>query len=206
MQADLRKITTVVLMFIVAFGIAHPKEVIPETVSMKLEKAIFAGGCFWCMEPPFEKLHGVISATAGYTGGHKKNPNYGDITSGRSGHTEAVEILFDPSKISYSELLKVFWKNIDPTMVNRQFCDIGKQYRPGIFYNNPQQKNLAEISKKEIERTKTFREPILTEIVTASEFYKAEEFHQDYYKKNPIRYKFYRYNCGRDDRLKELWG
>ncbi|HEY5649307.1 MAG TPA: peptide-methionine (S)-S-oxide reductase MsrA [Nitrospiria bacterium] len=183
-----------------------PPPVSPEITPVNTEKAVFAGGCFWCMEPPFEKLKGVISATSGYTGGHQENPNYQTVTSGHSGHAEAVEIEFDPSIISYGELLKVFWVNIDPTRADGQFCDTGTQYRTGIFYLNEEQKRLAEASKTEITKTKKFKEAILTEIVPASIFYKAENFHQDYYMKNPVRYKFYRYNCGRDDRLKELWG
>jgi peptide-methionine (S)-S-oxide reductase len=170
------------------------------------EKATFAGGCFWCMEPPFDRLEGVVSTTSGYTGGHTKNPTYSQVSSGTTGHAEAVEILYDPKKISYAELLEVFWRNIDPTTDDRQFCDWGRQYRPGIFYHNEEQRRLAEQSKVALNRSKPFKEPIVTEIVPASEFYPAEEYHQDFYKKNPVRYKFYRYNCGRDERLKELWG
>lgn len=173
---------------------------------VKLAKATFAGGCFWCMEPPFDKLEGVISTTVGYTGGHQKNPTYQEVSAGGTGHAEAVEVLYDPSKISYSKLLDVFWHNIDPLTPNRQFCDVGHQYRTAIFYHDEEQKRLAEQSKKVLEESGRFKKPIVTEIVPASEFYVAEEYHQDYYQKNPFRYKFYRYTCGRDQRLEELWG
>lgn len=171
-----------------------------------LAKATFAGGCFWCMEPPFEKLEGVVSVTSGYIGGHKKQPTYQEVSAGSTGHTEAVEILYDPSKIDYAKLLDVFWHNIDPTVTDRQFCDHGSQYRPGIFYHNDEQKRLAEASRQALSVSKPFKEPIVAEITQATEFYPAEDYHQDYYKKNPVRYKFYRYNCGRDQRLQELWG
>lgn len=169
-------------------------------------KAIFAGGCFWCMEPPFDKIDGVISTTSGYTGGHKPNPTYEEVSAGGTGHTEAIEILYDPSKVSYASLLKVYWKNSDPTTSDRQFCDHGNQYRPVIYYSNEEERQLIEDSKKEIESTKSFPENIVTEISPVSEFYPAEDYHQDYYQKNPVRYKFYRYSCGRDQRLEELWG
>ncbi len=174
--------------------------------SEKLEKATFAGGCFWCMVPPFENLDGVVSVTSGYTGGHKKDPTYEEVSSGTTGHAESVEIVYDPSRTSYARLLDVFWHNIDPTVKDRQFCDVGNQYRSAIFYHSEEQKRLAEESKKAIEESKKLPGPIYTQIVPASEFYRAEEYHQDYYKKNPIRYKFYRWNCGRDQRLKEIWG
>ena len=172
----------------------------------KLEKATFAGGCFWCMEAPFDKLGGVVSVTAGYTGGSVRNPTYEQVSAGSTGHAEAVQIVYDPARISYSKLLSVFWVNIDPTVRNRQFCDIGNQYRSGIFYHSADQQRAALQSKAGLERTKTFKEPIVTEIVAATEFYPAEEYHQHYYKKNPLRYKYYRNGCGRDRRLKELWG
>ena len=172
----------------------------------RLEKAIFAGGCFWCMEPPFDKLEGVISTTSGYTGGHQKNPTYKQVSAGGTGHTEAVEIVYDPAKIGYSDLLKVFWQNIDPTTADRQFCDKGSQYRAGIYFLNDEQRRLAEASRAAVNQSKSFKEPIVTEVSMASAFYKAEEYHQDFYKKNPIRYKLYRKGCGRDRRLAELWG
>jgi peptide-methionine (S)-S-oxide reductase len=171
-----------------------------------LAKATFAGGCFWCMEPPFDKLDGVISTTSGYTGGQKKDPTYQEVSAGSTGHTEAVQIVYDPAKITYEKLLDVFWHNIDPTAVNAQFCDHGSQYRSAIFYHDETQKRLAEASKQALDMSKPFKEPIVTEITAASTFYPAEDYHQNYYQKNPIRYKFYRYNCGRDQRLQELWG
>jgi peptide-methionine (S)-S-oxide reductase len=171
-----------------------------------LEQATFAGGCFWCMEPPFDELPGVISTTSGYTGGHKVNPTYAEVSAGKTGHAEAVQVLFDPTKISYEKLLDVFWHNVDPTTPNRQFCDVGSQYRTAIFYHTDEQKRLAEASKKALEQSGQLSRPIVTEIVAASEFYPAEEYHQDYYQKNPLRYKFYRYSCGRDQTLKDIWG
>jgi peptide-methionine (S)-S-oxide reductase len=167
-------------------------------------KATFAGGCFWCMEPPFDKLDGVSSTVSGYIGGKKKNPTYEEVSAGSTGHTEAVQITYDPKKISYDKLLEVFWRNVDPLTANAQFCDTGSQYRTGIFYHDESQKKLAEESKKTI--GKRFKEPIVTEITAAAEFYPAEDYHQDYYIKNPLRYKLYRFNCGRDKRLEKLWG
>ncbi len=172
----------------------------------KLEKATFAGGCFWCMVHPFDQLKGVISVTSGYTGGHKKNPTYEEVSGGSTGHAESVQVVYDPEKIGYSKLLDVFWHNIDPTTPNRQFCDVGNQYRSAIFYHNEEQKRLAEESQKALEESGRLKTPIVTEIVPASQFWPAEEYHQNYYSKNPIRYKFYRYNCGRDQRLREIWG
>jgi len=168
--------------------------------------ATFAGGCFWCMEPPFDELPGVISTTAGYTGGQTKNPTYEQVSAGITGHAESVEVLFDPAKITYARLLEVFWKNIDPLTANRQFCDSGTQYRSGIYYHSEEQKRLAEASKKALEDSGRFKQPIVTEIVAATPFYRAEEYHQDYYRKNPIRFKYYKYGCGRAKRLEELWG
>jgi peptide-methionine (S)-S-oxide reductase len=184
-------------------ALAQPLEKSP---GARFEKAIFAGGCFWCMEPPFDKLEGVISVTSGYTGGHKENPTYEEVSAGTTGHAEAVQIVFDPAKITYARLLDVFWHNIDPTVQNQQFCDVGTQYRSAIFYLTEEQRRLAEESKRALEKSGRFKGPIYTEIVPVSRFYPAEEYHQKYYKKNPMRYHFYRYNCGRDERLKELWG
>ena len=171
-----------------------------------LEKAAFAGGCFWCMETEFDKLEGVKSVISGYTGGHKKNPTYEEVSSGVTGHAESIEVTYDPAVISYSKLLDVFWHNIDPTVKDRQFCDVGAQYRTAIWYYNEEQRRLAEESKKALEKSHRFKGPIYTEITKATQFYPAEDYHQKYYQKNPLRYKFYRYNCGRDQRLKELWG
>lgn len=177
-----------------------------ERAADKFEKATFAGGCFWCMEAPFDKLPGVVSVTAGYTGGKVINPTYKQVSAGGTGHTEAVQIVFDPSRIGYARLLDVFWHNTDPTVGDRQFCDIGSQYRPGIFYHGEEQRLLALKSKEALGKTKPFKEPIVTEVTRAGEFHPAEEYHQHYYKKNPIRYEYYRKGCGRDRRLKELWG
>jgi len=169
-------------------------------------KATFAGGCFWCMEPPFDKLEGVVSTTSGYTGGEQADPTYKAVSAGGTGHAEVVQIVYDPAIISYAELLKVFWRNVDPLTPNRQFCDKGSQYRTAIFYHDDEQQQLAEASKQSLEESEKFNQPIVTEIVPLTTFYPAEEYHQDYYQKNPLRYKFYRYSCGRDQRLRELWG
>jgi peptide-methionine (S)-S-oxide reductase len=174
--------------------------------SGKTATATFAGGCFWCMEPPFEKLDGVVSVTSGYTGGTKKDPTYEEVSAGGTGHAESIEVVYDPGKVSYEKLLDVFWHNVDPTTPNAQFCDHGNQYRTAIFYHDDEQKKLAEKSKKDLEASGKLKQPIVTQIVAATQFYPAEEYHQDYYKKNPIRYHYYRYNCGRDQRLEELWG
>ncbi len=171
-----------------------------------LEAAIFAGGCFWCMEPPYDVLPGVVSTTSGYTAGQTRNPTYQEVSAGRTGHTEAVRVIYDPKKVSFEKLLEVFWRNIDPTVKDRQFCDTGSHYRSGIYYLSAQQKQLAEQSRAALEKTKPFKAPIVTEILAAAEFWAAEEYHQDYYKKNPVRYKLYRNGCGRDARLEELWG
>ncbi len=169
-------------------------------------KVYFAGGCFWCMEEAFEKVDGVIAAVSGYMGGTVQNPSYEDVSSGRTGHAESVEVLYDPSKVTYNQLLEAFWRNVDPITPNAQFCDHGTQYRAAIFYQNDQEKRFAEESRQAIEQSKRFTQPVVTQIVPASRFYAAEEYHQDFYKKNPIRYKFYKYNCGRAQRLDELWG
>lgn len=171
----------------------------------QVAKATFAGGCFWCMEHPFDELDGVVSTISGYTGGPIKNPTYEQVSAGKTGHAEAVQITYDPKRIGYEKLLEVFWKNVDPTDVGGQFCDRGSQYRTAIFYHDETQKQLAEQSRKELESSGRLKQPIVTEIVRASDFYAAEAYHQDYYKKNPLRYKVYRYGCGRDARLKELW-
>jgi len=180
--------------------------VVNSVEAKETQRATFAAGCFWCMEHPFDALPGVISTTSGYTGGFKENPTYEEVSAGSTGHTEAIQIVFDPALVSYEQLLKVYWRNSDPTTGNRQFCDVGSQYRPAIFYHDENQKRLVEASLKEIQRNKSFAEPIATEISEAGVFWPAEEYHQDYYLKNPIRYKFYRYNCGRDKRLEQLWG
>lgn len=172
----------------------------------KTEKATFAGGCFWCVEADFDKVEGVISTTSGYIGGKTANPSYRQVSSGGTGHAEAVEIVFDPAKVSYEKLLQVFWRNIDPVAKDRQFCDSGDMYRSAIFFHGSEQRALAEKSKKDIEASGKFTQPIATELVAASTFYPAENYHQDYHKKNPSKYAFYRWNCGRDRRLEQIWG
>jgi len=176
-------------------------------LSGKLEKATFAGGCFWCMQPPFDKQAGVVSTTVGYTGGRTKDPTYEEVSSGRTGHAEAIEVLYDPAQVSYDRLLDVFWHNVDPTVKDRQFVDVGSQYRAAIFYHNEEQHRLALASKEKLARSGKFgTRPILTEIVPVGPFYPAEEYHQNYYKKNGVRYKFYRFNSGRDQFLERAWG
>jgi len=177
------------------------------SISLAEERsAVFAGGCFWCTESDFEKLDGVISATSGYIGGDLKNPTYKQVSSGGSGHTEAVEVVFDDKTISYAELVTYFWTTIDPTDGDGQFCDRGQQYRSEIFYRNQQQRKIAEESKRALAASGLLKQPIVTAITAAKTFYKAEDYHQDYYLKNPLRYNYYRWGCGRDKRLADLWG
>ncbi len=171
----------------------------------QLEKATFAGGCFWCMQPPYSKIKGVKSVVVGYTGGHTENPTYDEVCSGTTGHAEAVEITFDPKDVTFEQLLKVFWHNVDPSTINQQFADYGTQYRTAIFYHSDEQKRIAEKSKKELEASKKF-DRVATEITPASAFYSAEEYHQEYYKKNPLRYKMYHEGSGRGDFIKKKWG
>ncbi len=171
-----------------------------------LAEATFAGGCFWCLEHAFDEVEGVVSTTSGYTGGHTKNPTYEEVSSGRTGHAESVRVVFDPAKVIYAELLAVFWHNVDPTDASGQFCDKGSQYRSAIFTRDEEQRRLAEESKRKLEQSKPFPQPIVTEIVPLGEFTAAEPYHQDFHEKNPIRYQYYRWGCGRDQRLKELWG
>ena len=168
--------------------------------------ATFAGGCFWCMEPPFDKLPGVISTTSGYTGGTKVGATYREVSAGNTGHTEAVRIVYDPAKVSYGNLVAVFWRNVDPVDAGGQFCDRGDEYRTGIFVHDAEQRRVAEESKRQLADSNRLGKPIVTQIVDAGPFYVAEDYHQDYYVKNPTKYQFYRWNCGRDARLQELWG
>jgi peptide-methionine (S)-S-oxide reductase len=187
----------ILFFFVSSFSLLHSQE--PQ------DEAIFAGGCFWCVEHDFDQVQGVVSTTSGYTGGHTINPTYEDVSTGKTGHVEAVKIVFNPEKISYQKLVDFYWHQIDPTRNDGQFCDKGDEYRPVIFYMNENQKKIAEREKQKlIEENKIH--PILVQILPAQTFYPAEEYHQKYYKKNPLRYKFYRYNCGRDQRLKEIWG
>ena len=174
--------------------------------SEKLQTAILAGGCFWCIEADFEKLNGVVDVVSGYAGGHLDDPTYKQVSSGSSGHIEVVKVTFDTGKISYSEILDYFWHHIDPTRNDGQFCDKGPQYRPAIFYNDEKQKTAAIRSVQKIEASKPFPDELKVDLLQVSKFYPAEDYHQDYYKKNAYRYKFYRYSCGRDDRVRELWG
>jgi peptide-methionine (S)-S-oxide reductase len=168
--------------------------------------ATFAGGCFWCMEPPFDELDGVLSTISGYTGGSTVDPTYQEVSAGGTGHAEVVQVTYDPAKVTYEQLLDVFWPNIDPLDAGGQFCDRGDSYRTGIFVHGEEQRRLAEESKQALVDSHRFAQPIVTEIVEAGPFYPAEDYHQDYYQTNPVRYKFYRWNCGRDQRLTELWG
>ncbi len=169
-------------------------------------KATFAGGCFWCMEEAFENVEGVVFVVSGYAGGQVENPTYEEVSAGGTGHTESIEVTYDPSKVTYEDLLDVFWRNVDPTTPNAQFCDHGSQYRTAIFYHNETQKQLIDESRERIDVSKTFPESIVTEVLPASAFYIAEDYHQDFYTKNPIRYKYYKWNCGRTRRLEQLWG
>ena len=182
---------------------AHAVDV---TVPPGHQVATFAGGCFWCMEPPYDKLPGVKATISGYMGGKKANPTYKEVSSGTTGHAEVVHVIYDPAKVSYEKLLEVFWVNVDPTVKDRQFCDTGSQYRTAIFYHDDAQRKAAEASKAAIEKSKPFKEPIVTAIEMAGPFYPAEDYHQDYYKKSPVQYQLYRTGCGRDARLKQLWG
>lgn len=169
-------------------------------------KAYFAGGCFWCMEEAFEKVEGVVTVVSGYMGGTVANPTYEEVSAGRTGHAESVEVTYDPTKVTYQKLLDTFWHNVDPLTPNAQFCDHGSQYRSAIFYSTEDEKRQAEESKAAIEQAKKFPAPIVTQLVPAATFYPAEDYHQDYYKKNPLRYKYYKYGCGRANRLEALWG
>jgi len=196
-----KRILATLILIAATIGIATAQAPKPATA-----KAVFAGGCFWCMEPPFDKTDGVIATISGYTGGTKVNPTYEEVSSGTTGHAESVQVEYDPKKVSYEKLLDVFWHNVDPTQKDGQFCDHGNQYRTAIFVANDEQKKLAEASKAALMKSKPFKGDIVTEIVPATTFYPAEDYHQDYYLKNPVRYKFYRTGCGRDARLKELWG
>ncbi|HLD68905.1 MAG TPA: peptide-methionine (S)-S-oxide reductase MsrA [Pseudomonas sp.] len=183
-----------------------PKPQNPATAPNAGAVAVFAGGCFWCTESDFDKVPGVLSTTSGYIGGTVVNPSYEQVSSGTSGHLEAVQVRFDPAKTSYAKLLEAFWPTIDPLTPNRQFCDGGPQYRSAIFYGNAEEQRLAEASKADLQASGRFAQPIVTEILPATPFYPAEDYHQDYHSKNPVRYAYYRNGCGRDQRLEQLWG
>ncbi len=183
-----------------------PTKAALQTPAANTAKAIFAGGCFWCVEADFDKVPGVLSTVSGYTGGTVANPSYEQVSGKSTGHAEAVEITYDPSKVSYETLLDTYWHSIDPTVVDRQFCDVGSPYRTGIFAVDAEQEAAAKASKAALDKSKPFKEPIVTKIERAGPFYAAEDYHQDYYRKNPVRYNYYRASCGRDLRLKQLWG
>lgn len=187
------------LCFTVASATAHAQ-------AKPLAKATFAGGCFWCMEEVYDKVPGVTRTVSGYMGGKVKNPTYEQVSTGRTGHAEVVQVEYDPAKVSYARLLEVFWRNIDPTQKDGQFCDHGPQYRSGIFYHDEEQKRLAEASRRTLQKSKPFRDEIVTEVTAAAVFYAAEDYHQDFHQRNPTRYKFYKSGCGRDARLQQLWG
>jgi peptide-methionine (S)-S-oxide reductase len=191
-------------LLIVAASLAMAQAASAQPAQAQPAKATFAGGCFWCVEADFDKVNGVISTTSGYIGGKTAKPSYEQVITGNTGHAEAVEIAYDPSKVTYEQLLDVFWRNVDPFVRDRQFCDSGNQYRTAIFVHGDEQRRLAEASKKAVETR--FKRPVATQIVNAGAFYPAEDYHQDFYRKNPSRYNFYRWNCGRDQRLEQIWG
>jgi peptide-methionine (S)-S-oxide reductase len=203
-------LTLTITIGLFTFGCGHPDSLADPTTTAtptgNYSKAIFAGGCFWCMEKPFDQIPGVIDTTSGYTGGTKENPTYREVSGGGTGHAESVQVTYDPSKVKYATLLKTFWHNIDPLDPKGQFCDKGTQYRSAIFYTTPAQKQLAEASKAELVKSGRFKQPIVTEITPASTFYPAEDYYQNYYQTNSIKYKVYRFGCGRDQRLTQLWG
>ena len=204
------KLRNLIMMILVAAGVgvtplATAQSTAPGTAKAATAKAVFAGGCFWCVEEAFDKVPGVISTISGYTGGRTKNPTYEQVSADNTGHAEAVLVEYDPGKVNYEKLVEVFWRNVDPTQKNGQFCDHGTSYRSAIFYLDDEQRRIAESSKSALIKDKPFRGAIVTEITKASEFYRAEEYHQDYYLRNPVRYKFYKTGCGREARLKQLW-
>lgn len=198
----MRAVHTLVALAAVAAAGAHGQAAAPA----KTASATFAGGCFWCVEADFDKVPGVISTTSGYTGGHLANPRYEQVAAKTTGHAEAVRVVYDPARVSYEKLLDVFWRSIDPTVKDRQFCDIGSPYRTAIYAHDDAQFAAAQASPKALEKTKPFKEPIVTPIERAGAFYEAEEFHQNYHLNNPLRYRYYRTSCGRDARLQQLWG
>lgn len=203
MRRQITQVLTVAVLLVGAWNVQSTGLAAADAAS---GKAYFAGGCFWCMEEVFEKVEGVLSATSGYMGGTVSNPTYEEVSAGRTGHAESVEVVYDSAKVSYQKLLDAFWRNVDPITPNAQFCDHGNQYRSAIFFQTDEEKRASDSSKQAIEQSRRFKEPIVTQIAMAQQFYPSEDYHQDFYKKNPIRYKFYKYNCGRVQRLEELWG
>lgn len=204
MRTELARITATLLLLLGTAGAAAGE---PSTGpgAMPTATAVFAGGCFWCLEADFDKLPGVVATQSGYTGGKSPEPTYHQVSAGDTGHAEVVQVRYDPKKVSYRQLVDYFWRHIDPTVKDRQFCDIGTQYRSAIYWRNESERKIAEASRDALQKTGKFKQ-VFTEITKASRFYPAEEYHQDYYKKNPIRYNFYRLGCGRDDRVHEIWG
>ena len=205
-QTFYRAVAALVLGAACSWGQAQTAVPAAATSTAQTAKAIFAGGCFWCVESDFDKVPGVISTTSGYTGGKTANPTYQQVSAHTTGHAESVQIVFDPAKVSYEQLVQHFWHTIDPTTKDRQFCDVGSPYRTAIFPVDAEQMKIATASRAALEKSKPFKDPVVTEITMAGTFYPAEEYHQDYYMKNPVRYKYYRLTCGRDARVKELWG
>jgi peptide-methionine (S)-S-oxide reductase len=192
-------------LIVVSVGLAGwPQAAVTDTVAPA--KAYFAGGCFWCMEEAFEKVEGVLTVVSGYMGGSVADPTYEQVSAGQTGHAESIQVTYDPAIVSYRQLLDAFWRNVDPVTANAQFCDHGPQYRAAVFYESEEEERLAEQSKTAVEQSKRFSQPVVTQIAKASTFYPAEEYHQDFYKKNPIRYKYYKFTCGRAQRLESLWG
>jgi len=198
------RLMLVVAALISVAGAATAQDVDPESQATRV--ATFGGGCFWCMEPPYDELDGVLSTTSGYMGGETANPTYRQVVSGRTGHVEVVQVEYDPARVDFGKLLDVFWVNVDPLTDNRQFCDAGESYRPVIFVHTERQRALAEASKRAIIESGRFEEPVIVPVETAGTFWPAEDYHQDYYTENPVRYKYYRWRCGRDERLEALWG
>jgi peptide-methionine (S)-S-oxide reductase len=205
MIGRVRRFLLFLLVAVIMAGVSSKAAEAADT-GAKLAKATFAGGCFWCMQPAYDKVPGVVSTVVGYTGGDKQNPTYEEVSAGGTGHAESIEITYDPAKVSYRKLLDIFWHNVDPTTRDREFCDVGHQYRTAIFFHDAEQESEAKESKAALDKSKPFKDPIVTEIVPATKFWPAEDYHQKYYLKNPVRYRFYRYNCGRDQRLRQLWG
>jgi len=205
MSSDLRRVLAA-LIGCAVWGLAAAAGAVEDVMGSKTETATFAGGCFWCMEPPFEKLEGVLDVKAGYCGGTQPNPTYEQVSTGATGYAEAVQIIYDPSKISYDQLLDVFWMNIDPTQADGQFADQGPQYRTAVFYHSEEQKRLAEASKATLATSGKFTKPIVTAVDSATTFHPAEDYHQDYHQKNPLRYQLYKAGSGREGFLKKQWG
>ena len=200
-----RRFATALALLFLGAGAGAGAADAPDARTADVRTAIFAGGCFWCIEADFEKLPGVIAAESGYTAGRTVNPTYEQVSAGSTGHTEAIRVTYDAQKVSYRQLVDYFWRHIDPTVKNRQFCDVGSQYRSGIYWQNEAERKAAESSRDTLLASGKLPR-IETEIVAASAFYPAEEYHQDYYKKNPIRYAYYRQGCGRDARVQQIWG